>query len=1060
MSFYPPNAGGYGYAPPGNNNNAPPAPGAGNYAGYPPNSAPAGGLPPPGSMPSVGGFAPPAMGGGYGPPGGNAPATSYGAPSTTFNPPGAPAAPASSFPAFRPPGAPAGGPPAGNFAPPGPPVGGAPASAIPGKPAVTFFSTAGGVATPAVAAAPSMMPPPSNMGPPPSGMIPPPSGMGPGGPPMGGPPGGMPPPSGMGGNFGAPAPPPSNFGAPNMAPGVPPSMNMGVPQGGAPYGGGPTGAPYGGAPGGMGGMYGQPNTPQSIGMPSGFDSGGNLAGMHNGPGGAAMPGGAPLPGAAANAAPLPLIDEMDLSIQCNPMFLRSTVSKIVNNQSAATNTRLPIGLVCKPMAGDVGTENDEIEVVDFGATGIVRCKRCRTYINPYVTWADNGRRWRCNICGMQNDVPSTYFSHLDNNGQRRDRDQRPELARCSVEFVAPADYMVRPPQPAVYFFVIDVSEPAIVSGMLHNTARAIKASLDDLPGGDRAQIGFITFDAHIHFYNLSPKLASPHMIVVSDITDVILPLPEDILVNLADSRAVVDALLDSLTSMFKSSNSPSSCTGPALIAAKRVIQHVGGKLLLFQSSLPTIGEGALKMRDNPRLLGSDKEHTMLNAEDTFYKTHAVDFSRVQICIDTFLFAAQYTDVATLSVLSKYTAGSTYFYPAYVAARDGPRYEHDLHHDLTRATAFESVMRVRATRGVRFSNFYGNYFIRGTDLLALPNCTSDSSFSLDMAYDEAVLSAQAITIQAALLYTSAAGERRIRVHTMVIPVTTSVAEMTESLDIDCAMNLLAKQATEIAQKTGMENARQRVSQITVDIMRASRLQPGGGMQQPYGQQAAAPVAIPSCLLLLPLYSMSLQKSAVVRGGNDTRVDERAYFQQLLLNMDIEESKVFIYPRMFSIHDMTTDTGLPSDNADEDCPTAGPNQVRLPSILNLSYERLSSNGIFLLENGHDLFMWMGRAVNPAILNTLFGLNSLEGADMQNLRINPENSDFSSRLDAVITALRADRARYMQLHFIREGDGYAEAYFARYLIEDRANFTGGMSYTEYHAHVTRAVSGMAGH
>lgn len=26
-------------------------------------------------------------------------------------------------------------------------------------------------------------------------------------------------------------------------------------------------------------------------------------------------------------------------------------------------------------------------------------------------------------------------------------------------------------------------------------------------------------------------------------------------------------------------------------------------------------------------------------------------------------------------------------------------------------------------------------------------------------------------------------------------------MTESLDIDCAMNLLAKQATEIAQKTG-------------------------------------------------------------------------------------------------------------------------------------------------------------------------------------------------------------------------------------------------------------------
>jgi protein transport protein SEC24 len=33
--------------------------------------------------------------------------------------------------------------------------------------------------------------------------------------------------------------------------------------------------------------------------------------------------------------------------------------------------------------------------------------------------------------------------------------------------------------------------------------------------------------------------------------------------------------------------------------------------------------------------------------------------------------------------------------------------------MYRATAFEAVMRVRATRGVRFSNFYGNYYIRGT-----------------------------------------------------------------------------------------------------------------------------------------------------------------------------------------------------------------------------------------------------------------------------------------------------------------------------------------------------------
>jgi hypothetical protein len=44
-------------------------------------------------------------------------------------------------------------------------------------------------------------------------------------------------------------------------------------------------------------------------------------------------------------------------------------------------------------------------------------------------------------------------------------------------------------------------------------------------------------------------------------------------------------------------------------------------------------------------------------------------------------------------------------------------------------------------------------------------------------------------------------------------------------------------------------------------------------------------------------------------------------------------------------------------------------------------------------------------------------------------------------------------MHLHFIREGDGYAEAYFARYLVEDRANFPGGaLSYTEYFSLVNK--------
>lgn len=66
--------------------------------------------------------------------------------------------------------------------------------------------------------------------------------------------------------------------------------------------------------------------------------------------------------------------------------------------------------------------------------------------------------------------------------------------RVPVDFVAlllqvaPSEYMVRPPQPPVYMFLIDVSTPAVVSGMVHVAAETIKTCLDLLPGGERTMV--------------------------------------------------------------------------------------------------------------------------------------------------------------------------------------------------------------------------------------------------------------------------------------------------------------------------------------------------------------------------------------------------------------------------------------------------------------------------------------------------------------------------------------------------------------------------------------------
>lgn len=78
-----------------------------------------------------------------------------------------------------------------------------------------------------------------------------------------------------------------------------------------------------------------------------------------------------------------------------------------------------------------------------------------------------------------------------------------------MEYVAPAEYMVRPPMPPVYFFVIDVSYAAVSSGMLAAACAAIKGCLGDLPGEERTLVGVVTFDSTIHFYNLKAGLGMP-----------------------------------------------------------------------------------------------------------------------------------------------------------------------------------------------------------------------------------------------------------------------------------------------------------------------------------------------------------------------------------------------------------------------------------------------------------------------------------------------------------------------------------------------------------------------
>ncbi|KAG8907637.1 COPII subunit [Tulasnella sp. 403] len=755
------------------------------------------------------------------------------------------------------------------------------------------------------------------------------------------------------------------------------------------------------------------------------------------------------PGACVSQSP---------SANADPSYQRCTLNAIPTTHSLLTKSKLPFGLVLIPHRSL--KEGDEAVPVITDQI-IARCRRCRTYINPYVTFIDGGTRWKCCMCNVSNEVPQMFDWDAAKNAPG-DRWNRAELNHAVVEFVAPTEYMVRPPQPPVYVFLLDVSQQGVASGMLATATRTILESLDRLPNADdRTKVAIIGFDVALYFFCIPPGSSESTMLVVSDLEDVFLPKPNDLLVNLTEARAGLEGLLSHLSDMFAETHNVGSALGPALQAGYKLISSVGGKLIVCTTSLPTLGAGALKNREDPKMLGTPKESSLLQAADVFYKTFAIECSRSQVSVDMFLGGSTYQDVATLGewamnfspgvatnplgcagCLPHYTAGNTLFYPAFNAARseDAIRFAHEFGQILASPIALEAVIRVRASRGLRMATFYGNFFVRSTDLLSLPAVPVDQSYAIEVQIEENITT-PFVVFQTAVLHTTCDGERRIRVVTSAYPTTSNISELYASADQISIATLLANKAVERSVSAKMEDARDALTNKMIDILttyKNTMTSSAGG--------ASAQLSISDNLKFLPLLTLGLLKHVGLRQSSQIPSDLRAYAQTLLSTLPPQLLVPYIHPTFYSLHTMPPE-----------CGTIGENGVILPPPLPLTSERMDRYGLYLIEDGQTMFLWVGREAIPQLLMDVFSVE--EYAHLRNGKTTLpllENS-FSQRVNAVVNKTREMRRGpyWPHLYVIKEdGELPLRLWALSWLIHDRQDQM--PSYPQYLTQLKEKVNG----
>jgi protein transport protein SEC24 len=179
---------------------------------------------------------------------------------------------------------------------------------------------------------------------------------------------------------------------------------------------------------------------------------------------------------------------------------------------------------------------------------------------------------------------------------------------------------------------------------------------------------------------------------------------------------------------------------------------------------------------------------------------------------------------------------------------------------------------------------------------------------------------------------------------------------------------------------------------------------------------------------PLSQLGLRKSAQIP------TDLRSAALCLLSTLPLPLLMQYIYPRLYSLHDMPDDAGLPD---------AQTGAIVMPPPLNLSSANLVPYGLYLIDDGQTQFMWLGRDAVPALIADVFGTEDKNMLKQGKTSIPVIDSEMNERVRAVVEKSRDHRGKgcgsivVPPLYLIREdGEPSLRLWAQTLLIEDRAD------------------------
>ncbi|KAL6114841.1 uncharacterized protein ACO6RY_05514 [Pungitius sinensis] len=710
----------------------------------------------------------------------------------------------------------------------------------------------------------------------------------------------------------------------------------------------------------------------------------------------------------------------------SPLAIRSASYCVPCEGQSALLSRLPLAALLTPLA-----KLSEEDPLRSEAECVSGCGSCGAAMCPAMGWQDCGQRFFCPFCGKLNEVPWHHYQPTRGpEGVRVDRDQRPELSRGSYEILGP-----QTGEPAALILAVDVSASAVRGGHLEFATQQIFTLLTSLNSGDGVRVGLMTYDSRIHLYDLSPALTRPHMLVIAETEDLQLPVREGLLVPLKDCIHGLHSVLQLIPQFSPEGGGSGGGSGGVPVelpvkAGLAVLQALGcpGKLLVFHAA-PLVETG--DTNSSSGFFGSTKAKSIFQPSEATASL-AEECVRQGCGVHLFVLAQQDVGGAWPGHIPYLTGGALRTYDHLQGELDRERFSADLQRVVETDTGYRAQLSVHVSKDVRVCGCYGLFLPTGATPGRVAMATLDrrTTLAVELAHNRALDETRGVAIQTVLSYSTQAGRRRTRVHTLTLRCSRHLQDTFRQYQAQTLLTFYCKKIYCSVLERPLQELREELQTEVTEALASYRKHCCSA------SVSAGQLVLPQYLRALPVYINGLRKSEVLLPGLRSSVHQRLQQRCQVLAMDAAATSAHFYPLLLPLP-LSVDAASSS--------SAAPGEA-----LRCCAASMEPGRLYLVHAPLTLLLWVGSRVPACTLMALFNAGCFSSLPSGETKLPVLENRLSARVRSLVHALDAEAPCARTLWVVKQGDACEEV-LQRHLVEDKSP-NGGASYADflYHLHV----------